>query len=60
LLSTGLGSIPGIATAIEFFITSIISGIVYDTVIDFISNRERNGFMKILFSGLGVVCGDMV
>lgn len=60
LLTTGLGSSPGIAAAIEFFINSIISGMIYDTIVDFICNRERNDFMKILLLGPGVVYGDMV
>jgi len=60
LLATGLGSIPSIATFVYFFINSIASGVVYDAFVQFTFSKERNDFMKILFLGLGVVCGDMV
>ena len=55
----GLGSIPSVATLLEFLSETIVSGLIYD-VLKF-SAKKGSDFMKkeILLLGLGV-CGDMV
>lgn len=59
MLATGLGSIPSVATLLEFLSETIVSGLIYD-VLKF-SAKKGSDFMKkeILLLGLGV-CGDMV
>lgn len=60
MLATGLGSNPSVATLMSFFISSIISGVIYDLFVDFLQFLERNEFMKnVLLIGLGC-CGDIV
>ncbi len=58
---TGLGSTPGIATLIRFLLTTIISGITYDTLkaLMFAEKGDDCIVMLILIISLGG-CGDMV